>query len=73
MRRPHVYERSAPRRRRGEGVAPGVDRAEAARHVARAMPGLMALAESANLSALADLLDAAWDEAERVEDEAGRA
>lgn len=71
MRRPHVYERSAPRRRREDCVTPGVDPAEAARHVARAMPALMAMAESANLSALANLLDAAWAEAERVED--GRA
>ncbi|RYC31125.1 hypothetical protein D3273_15570 [Lichenibacterium minor] len=73
MRRPHVYERSAPRRRRDEGVAPGVDPAEAARGVARALPALVAMAESANLAGLASLLDAAWAEAERIEDEAGRA
>lgn len=73
MRRPHVYERSAPRRRRDDGVTPSVDPAEAARHVACAMPALMAMAESANLAGLASLLDAAWTEAERVGDEAGRA
>ena len=73
MRRPHVYERSAPRRRHEDGVAPCVDPAEAARSVARALPALIALAGSANLPVLAHLLDTAWAEAERVEDEAGRA
>ncbi len=73
MRRPHVYERSAPRRRRDDGVAPGIDPAEAARHIARAMPALIALADGADLPVLAHLLDTAWAEAEKVEDEAGGA
>lgn len=68
MRRPHVYERSAPRRRRDQGVMPGLDPAEAARSIARAMPNLMAMAEAAHLANLADLIDAAWAEAERIED-----
>ena len=73
MRRPHVYERSAPRRRREDGVMPGTDPADAARSIARAMPALIALAESAKLATLADLIDAAWAEAERIEDEAAQA
>lgn len=72
MRRPHVYERSAPRRRREEAQEPRADAAGCARSVARAMPALVATAEAAGLTGLAELLDAAWAEAERVEDEASK-
>ena len=51
---------------------PATDPADAARSIARAMPSLMAMAESARLTNLADLIDAAWAEAERIENEAGK-
>lgn len=66
MRRPHVYERSAPRPRRDAFQAPEGDPLEAARAVLRGLPPLVAAAESAGLAALVDLLDAARIEAERL-------
>ena len=61
MRRPHVFERSVPRRRRQAFQEPS---AEAARHVAEALPELIRIAEAGCQSALAYLLTVAEMEAE---------
>lgn len=66
MRRPHVYERSAPRSRREGHAATGGDPGQAARAMLRTLEALTLAADEAGLVRLADLLDAAWAEAERV-------
>lgn len=67
MRRPHVYERSAPRTRREAPPVPGGDPAQAARTMLRTIEALTLAADEAGLVHLADLLDAARVEAQRVE------
>ena len=67
MRRPHVYERSVPRIRRGACTAPEGDPVRAARSVLRALQAVIATADAAGLAGLVDLLDAARIEAERIE------
>jgi hypothetical protein len=67
MRRPHVYERSVPRIRRGACAVPEGDPVKAARSVLRALQAVIATADVAGLVRLVDLLDAARREAERVE------
>lgn len=66
MRRPHVYERTVPRVRRDACHVPDSDPGQAARNVVRALPALIALAETAGLTTLVERLDAARIEAERV-------
>ena len=65
MRRPHVYERSAPRGQRPAYHEPASDFEAAAREIASALPALIARAEAAGLATLAGLLGLARDEAER--------
>ena len=66
MRRPHVYERSAPRTARGAYQQPAGDAGGAGREIAATLASLIAKAEGAGLSGLADLLDRALAEAERA-------
>ncbi len=63
MRRPHVFERSAPRGRRlsFQQPSPGADR-----EVADALPALIRVAEAGGQSSLAYLLTLAKLEAERA-------
>ena len=68
MRRPHVYERSAPRTARGTYQQPAADAGIAGRSIAASLPSLIAKAEAAGLSGLADLLDRALAEADRAAD-----
>lgn len=66
MRRPHVYERSAPRARRDMGQKVRVDSAPAARSAIAALPDLLLQAEAAGAIALARYLGQALNEAEGI-------
>ena len=66
MRRPNVYERSAPRGVRRAYREPATDGVESARAVAYGLAPLIARATTAGQSKLIELLEAARDEAERV-------
>ncbi len=66
MRRPHVYERTVPRLRRDACHVPDGDPGQAARSIVRALPALIALAETAGLTSLVERLDVARIEAERL-------
>ncbi|HEX4765937.1 MAG TPA: hypothetical protein VH414_06635 [Lichenihabitans sp.] len=61
MRRPHVFERSAPRSQRPPFQEPSLD---AARRVAEALPELVRIAEAGGQATLAYLLTLAKLEAE---------
>lgn len=66
MRRPHVYERSAPRARQGDHHEPTADYAPAARAVLDAVPVLLRQAEACGATALARFLGQALVEAEGI-------
>ena len=66
MRRPHVYERSAPRARRDVEQEGGADYVPAARAVLAAVPALLREAEAAGAVALARYLGQALTEAEGI-------
>ncbi len=73
MRRPHVYERSAPRSPRGAYHEPHGDPVSAARDIAYALVGLLTKAELCGLSGLAGALQRALDEAEAADGSAAAA
>ena len=66
MRRPHVYERSAPRARRDLEHEGGADYVPAARAVLDAVPALLREAEAAGAVTLARFLGQALNEAESI-------
>ena len=66
MRRPHIFERSAPRFRREPYQEPRPDPGAVARGIGRQLPDLAAGAAAAGLTTLAGLLDAARIEADRL-------
>ncbi len=66
MRRPHVYERSAPRGQKPAYREPEFDPAETARAIAGELRDLLAKAEATNLECLARLLASALEESERL-------
>ncbi len=66
MRRPNVYERSAPRAARSAYREPATDHVEAARAIADQLGPLIARADAAGQSRLADLLHQARLEAETI-------
>lgn len=66
MRRPHVYERSAPRGQRPAYREPNSDPAETARAIAGYLRDLLAKAEATELATLARLLASALDKSERL-------
>jgi hypothetical protein len=65
MRRPHVYERSAPRAARTPYEEPATEGASAARSIAYQLGAMIVMADGAGLSALGQLLQSARTEAER--------
>lgn len=67
MRRPHVYQRSAPRADRNVQVL--VDRAATARTIAVQLGPIIEKADQSGLSELGDLLEEARILAEREADE----
>ena len=66
MRRPSVYQRSAPRARRDVGNETGADYLPAARAAVAALPTLLRDAEAAGAVALARYLGQALSEAEGI-------
>jgi hypothetical protein len=66
MRRPHVYERSAPRAKRDVEQECGGDYVPAARAVLDALPTLLRDAEAAGAITLARFLGQALTEAEGI-------
>ena len=66
MRRPHVYERTAPRARRDVEQESGADYVPAARATLAAVPDLLRQAEAAGAVALARYLGQALTEAEGI-------
>ena len=66
MRRPHVYERSAPRAKRDVEQERGGEYAPAARAVLDVVPALLREAEAAGATTLARLLGQALTEAEGI-------
>ncbi|WP_237477701.1 hypothetical protein [Lichenibacterium dinghuense] len=66
MRRPNVYQRSAPRIRRDTGQKSGADYGPAARATIAAVPVLLMEAEAAGATALARYLGQALTEAEGI-------
>lgn len=67
MRRPHVYERSAPRPSRSAYQEPQTDPAVASREIVFALVNLIAKAELSGLATLAACLQSALVEAETAE------
>ena len=65
MRRPHVYERTAPRARRDVEQG-GADYVPAARYVLAAVPALLREAEASGAVTLARFLGQALTEAEGI-------
>lgn len=63
MRRPHVYERTAPRSR-STVASPAARSVEVATFVSRALPALIDAARGEGLDALADALEIARRQAE---------
>ena len=68
MRRPHVYERSAPRGARGAYQEPPVAAAPAIKDLAAALPELIDKAQAAGLVPTADLLRRALAELQGLRD-----
>lgn len=66
MRRPHVYERSAPRGQRPAYREPDSDPVETARAIAGELRDLLGKAQATKLATLATLLASALDESERL-------
>jgi hypothetical protein len=66
MRRPHVYERSAPRAKRDVEQEGRADYCPAARAVLDALPALLQEAEAAGAITLARFLGQALTEAESI-------
>ena len=66
MRRPHVYERSAPRPKRDHELERGEDYEPAARAAIAAVPELLILAEACGAAVLARYLGQALTEAEGI-------
>ena len=66
MRRPHVYERTAPRARRDFEQEGGANYVPAARSVLGAVPALLLEAEGAGAVTLARFLGQALTEAEGI-------
>jgi hypothetical protein len=66
MRRPHVYERSAPRGKRESFQEPAQEPAEVVRAIALQLGGAIEEAEAAGLKLLAYYLDVARREAVKV-------
>jgi hypothetical protein len=66
MRRPHVYERSAPRAKRDAEQECSGDYVPAARAVVDAVPALLREAEAAGAITLARFLEQALTEAEGI-------
>ena len=66
MRRPHVYERSAPRAKRDFEQGCSSDSVSAARAVLDALPALLRDAEAAGTITLARLLGPALTEAQGI-------
>lgn len=64
MRRPHVYERSAPRLPRNAYYEPQADPTSAARDIACALAALVWKAELSGLAGLAAALQGALEQAE---------
>ena len=56
MRRPHVYERSAPRGSRGAYQEPAIAAGPAVQELGEALPAMIGKAEAAGLVTTADLL-----------------
>ncbi|RYC31377.1 hypothetical protein D3273_13385 [Lichenibacterium minor] len=65
MRRPHVYERTAPRAR-SEATPQAARPAEVSRWISRSLPHMIDEARAAGLDRLADALEVARAEAETV-------
>ena len=68
MRRPHVYERSAPRGARGAYQEPPAAAAPAIKDLAAALPELIDKAQAAGLGSTADLLRQALADLQVVRD-----
>ena len=66
MRRPHVYERSAPRARRDAGHEDLADYSSAARSALASIPAILVEAEACGAVALARHLGQALSEAEGI-------
>ena len=66
MRRPNVYQRSAPRARRDVGLEVSDDYVSAARAAIAAVPALLQEAEAAGAVTLARYLGQALSEAEGI-------
>lgn len=66
MRRPHVYERTAPRARRSVEQESGADYVPATHAVLAAVPDLLRQAEAAGAVVLARYLGQALTEAEGI-------
>ena len=66
MRRPHVYERTAPRARRDVEQESGADYGPAARAVLASVPDLLRQAEACGAVTLARFLGQALTEAEGI-------
>lgn len=68
MRRPHVYERSAPRGARGAYQEPSVAATPAAQELGAALPAMIDKAQAAGLATTADLLRRALAELQAPRD-----